>query len=78
MHAHIAHTQLLCMHAQPRMSDLHGTSAVERCMRKYTDYIYIYVTPRFKTCPVLKPAGSYVAITDPKPNPNLSPAESHH
>ena len=45
-------------------------------------YIYyiiaIYVTPRFKTCPVLKPAGSYVAITDPKPNPNLSPAESHH
>ena len=37
----------------------------------------IYVTPRFKTCPVLKPAGSYVAITDPKPNPNLSPAESH-
>ena len=43
---------------------------------------HIYVTPRFKTCPVLKPAGSYVAITDPKPNPNpnpnLSPAESHH
>ena len=43
-------------------------------------YYHIYVTPRFKTCPVLKPAGSYVAITDPKPNPNpnLSPAESHH
>ena len=36
---------------------------------------------RFKTGrPVLKPAGSYVAITDPNPNPNpnLSPAESHH
>ena len=50
--------------------------------RKVSIKSNLYVTPRFKTCPVLKPAGSYVAITDPKPNPNpnpnLSPAESHH
>ena len=47
-------------------------------LSKISCYACICVTPRFKTCPVLKPAGSYVAITDPNPNPNLSPAESHH